>query len=953
MIRTLPKVFVAVLLFLLVSILPAVVRAQNSASISGTVTDPTGAVVPKATVEIHNPVSELDRTTTTDTSGNFSFTNVPFNPYHVTVTLTGFNMYSQDVDLRSSVGLNLKISLSLAGATSTVTVEASGAELVETEPTYHTDVDRDLIDRLPLESASSSVSSLVTLATPGVAADSNGLFHGLGDHASNSFSVDGQPITDQQSKVFSNQIPEDSIQSLEVISGAPPAEYGGKTSLVIVATTRSGLGETEPHGEVTTSYGSFGSATGGFNLAYGGNKWGNFISANGLNTGRFLDPPEFVVFHDHGNEQNIFDRVDFKTSSADTVSLNFNYSRSWFQTPNSYDAQNGTEWTFNSATPVCPAGQTGSCGGLGPNGLPVGPADQRSKIGTFNIAPSWTRVINTNAVFTLGGWARRDQYNYYPSANLFADASPLLQLSTVGQNRTLLNAGARASISYVKGINNIKAGVDFQHTFLTENDQYGVVDPTVNAVCLNASDLSPDTNPALTDPAQCTGALVPNDGSGGLPAFTPLLACYDLTRTAPLPLSDGCPAGQTTSGLYSYYGHTDIKETALFVQDSLTVKNWNFNLGLRADLYNGLASAKQLEPRLGIAYNIKPTNTVLRISYARTMESPFNENLIIASTGCSNPVIFDFQIDVAGASCSSPNVPPLSPGKRNEFHAGLEQAFGKYLVIDGEYIWKYTTRAFDFSVLDNTPVTYPIEWASSKIPGYAIRASVPNFHGLTAFVVMSSVAARFFGPQISGVGATPGGGGGVFRIDHDEKFNQTTHVQYQPFKKLPAWVAMNWRYDSGLVAGAAPYAGGETITNGPNGINGAGSMDVVDASTITADQQFQAGLFCNLPGGTVYATPTTPLPLCPATEYGSKYLTIPAPDTENDDHTPPRVAPRNVFDVSVGDDNLFRRDRYKWSLRLTAINVANKEALYNFLSTFSGTHYVTPRALTAVLGFHF
>ena len=47
---------------------------------------------------------------------------------------------------------------------------------------------------------------------------------------------------------------------------------------------------------------------------------------------------------------------------------------------------------------------------------------------------------------------------------------------------------------------------------------------------------------------------------------------------------------------------------------------------------------------------------------------------------------------------------------RNEFHAGLEQAFGKYLVIDGEYIWKYTHKAFDFSVLGNTPITYPIEW---------------------------------------------------------------------------------------------------------------------------------------------------------------------------------------------------------------------------------------------------
>ena len=135
-------------------------------------------------------------------------------------------------------------------------------EGVEDTPTFHTDVDRNLIEKLPLESQSSSFSSLVTLSSPGVAADSNGLFHGLGDHASNSFSVDGQPMTDQQSKVFSNQLPSNSVQSLEVISGAPPAEYGDKTSLVIDVTTRSGQGLTKPTGSITTSYGSFGSATG-------------------------------------------------------------------------------------------------------------------------------------------------------------------------------------------------------------------------------------------------------------------------------------------------------------------------------------------------------------------------------------------------------------------------------------------------------------------------------------------------------------------------------------------------------------------------------------------------------------------------------------------------------------------------------------------------------------------
>src|SRR5208283_510146 len=205
----------------------AIAKAQsggNSGSISGTVLDPSGAVVANAGVEIHNPVSGFDRTTTTDSKGNFSFTNVPFNPYHMTVTAAGFAQSAQDVQIRSVVPVGVKINLQVSGSTTTVTVEAAG-DLVENDSTFHSDIDKDLFDKIPLESASSSLSSLVTLSTPGIAADSNGLFHPLGDHAETSFSVDGQPITDQQSKVFSNQIPLDSVESLEVIDGAPSAEY--------------------------------------------------------------------------------------------------------------------------------------------------------------------------------------------------------------------------------------------------------------------------------------------------------------------------------------------------------------------------------------------------------------------------------------------------------------------------------------------------------------------------------------------------------------------------------------------------------------------------------------------------------------------------------------------------------------------------------------------------------
>jgi hypothetical protein len=910
----------------------------SSGSIGGTVLDASGAVVPNASVEIHNAVSGYDRTITTDSKGNFSFPNVPFNPYHMTVTAAGFATHAQDVEVRSLVPANVQISLEVLGSSTTVSVEAAG-DLVENDSTFHSDIDKNLFDKLPLESASSSLSSLVTLATPGIAADSNGLFHGLGDHAENSFSVDGQPITDQQSKVFSNQIPVDSIQSMEVISGAPPAEYGGKTSVVIVAATRSGQGVTTPHGSVTASYGAFGSSTVAADVAYGGKNWGNFISVGGLNTGRFLDAPEFTVVHDKGNEQNLFDRVDYQISAADSIHLNVGYSRSWFQTPNSLDAQNSTAW--NGLNGVLPAVE--NYGGVVPGtNITVGAADQRSKIGTFNIAPSWTRLISTNSVFTLGAFVRRDDYNYYPSDNPFADLGPPgLQRQSVGQNRTLTNAGVRSDISYVRGINNIKAGVTYEHTFLNENDTIGIVDPAYNAPCITAANAAtPDVPvPGFTDPSQCGGAeYQPNiasnsAGSAFYPNFNPTLLPYDLTR-----------GGSN----YTFTGHTDVKELALYIRDVITAGNWSLNLGMRGDLYNGLTIARQAEPRVGVSYNVKKTSTILRVSYARTLESPFNENLILSSIGCSNAVLNPL------LACSAPTANPLSPGFRNEIHAGLEQAFGRYVVFSGEWITKYTHNGYDFSVLGNTPITFPIEWHNAKIPGYAGSLKVPNLHGFSAQMVFSSVAARFFQPQIGGAGATVANGTNLpFRIDHDERFNQTTHLQYQPWKRGP-WLGGNWRYDSGLVAGNAPCYGINPGNDCPQSTTVSGQPGVllqdVFGNPLSADQEFEAGFSCN----GVRATPTTPLPSpCPASQFGSNLINVPAISTENDDHHPPRIASRNLFDLSLGHDNLFKGDRYKWSLTLTAINVTNKVALYNFLSTFSGTHYVTPRALTAQLGFHF
>jgi hypothetical protein len=605
-----------------------------------------------------------------------------------------------------------------------------------------------------------------------------------------------------------------------------------------------------------------------------------------------------------------------------TIQVNLAFTRSWFQNPNSWDQQLQTCTVLSALCNGAPYA-AGSVQ-LNPiTGTPLGPADQRSQIRTFNIAPTWTRVMSSNAVFTLGTFVRHDQYNYYPSNDPFADYGPL-QNETASQLRFLTNAGARTDWSYVKGMHNLKLGATYEQTLLTENDGFGVVNPDLLSGCSKDQALA----------SEC-------------PNLVQTLAPYDMT---------------TGGRLYHYVGHTDIKELALYAQDTITKGPWSVNVGLRGDFYNGLqAVAREAEPRVGIAYNIKKTNTVLRISFARTLETPFNENLILSGMGCTDAVVSAIMTLAQRFDCVSS---PLTPGFRNEFHAGLQQAFGKYFVLSGEYLWKYTHNAYDFNIFGASPITFPIEWHNSKIPGFAVRGSVPNFHGLTAFIVLSHVAARFFPPTVSGI--APPQSAGVFRIDHDEVFAQTTHAQYQPFKRGP-WFGLNWRYDSGLVSGAVPCLASTTTcqysstsaADAESAMIPDGYVAMTNNATglpFTADQEFQAGFTCN----GAAASPMQPLGIlvngmyvCPASQLSSSQVKIPAAGTENDDHNPQRTQPRHLFDTAIGHDNVFSAERYKVSVRFTVINLTNKQALYNFLSTFSGTHYVTPRTFMGEIGFHF
>jgi hypothetical protein len=832
----------------------------NAGTVEGTVVDPSGAAIAKATVTLHNPISNYKQEAQTANDGSFRLTNIPPNPYHLQVTASGFNVYSQDISIKNSVPVKVKAALSVAGSNTTVTVESSGADMLEVDPSAHTDADRNLILKLPAYDPAGGLSQAIVQSTGGVAADGNGFFHPLGDHAQTTFVIDGQPISDQQSKVFSTQLPTSAIQGMEIITGTPQAEFGDKTSLVAQITTRSGLGAKHVFGNIDATFGNFGTAGGSAGLGFGNDKVGNFLALDGVRTDHFLDTPEFKPYHDAGNNQSLFDRFDFQPNSNNVFHLNLFLARNWIQIPNDLDQLS---------------------------------QDQRQRVFTWSIAPGYQRVVSPKVLITVNPYIRKDIFHYYGSRDPFADTP-----ATESQARQLLNYGVKADLSITNGRHSFKAGIDVKQTRLSENFNFGITDDTFNAVCVdhNGSPAGPDT---IIDPDQCAKAgLVAN------PNFSPGLLPFDLTR------------GGTA---FAFHGAHSINQYAAYVQDGITAGHFLFTLGFRYDRYHGLTHGNGVEPRLGIAYNIKSTGTVLRGAYARTYETPFNENLLLSSaTGVGG-----LDQNVFGS-----NSVPIKPGVRNQMNVGFQQSLGRFLLVDADYFWKFTDGAFDFSTLLNTTITFPISWHNSKLDGVTGRVSTTNLKGFQAYWTFGHTRARYFPPEVGGLisqGAPLAAG--VFRIDHDQAFQSTAVFRYQ--RKNAEWIAFTWRYDSGLVVSGIP--------------------DSDAALNLTANQQTSIGLAC----GNVFATPTAPLTDCNGT-VTSKLLTLPQAGQENDDHNPDRVKPRHLFNLGIGSDNLLHTEhRQKVTASVAIDNLANTVALYNFLSTFSGTHFVAPRTVIGRIGFTF
>jgi hypothetical protein len=612
-------------------------------------------------------------------------------------------------------------------------------------------------------------------------------------------------------------------------------------------------------------YGTFATSQPSATLGLGSAAVGNFAAVNFSRSNRFLDTPEVDPLHATGDNSNLFDRLDYKPTAADSIHLNVMLARSTFQIPNDYTQE--------------ASGQ-----------------DQRQRVKSYNIAPGWAHVVNASTLLTVNPYYRHDQIDYYPSAEPFAD-----QPATMSQLRTLTNVGVKADLAHVAGRHNMKAGVQMSQTNLMENFSLGLTDPAYNPVCVTHSG-EPVTDPTITDPAACAPA-----GYEVNPTLAPGLVPYDLTRGG---------------SLFQFHESGAIKQQAGFVQDTITLSDWTFNLGLRFDRYDGISSNSLWQPRAGVTYRVKRTSSIFRLGYSRSLQTPLNENLLLSSsTGVGGLASGVFGADYAI---------PLHAGPRDQVNVGLQQALGRRFVLDMDYFWKKSLNAgTDLDSLFNTAIYFPIEYAKTRMDGFSIRLNMLETKGLTAFANVGHTTAKAYTPMVGGLVFNAPPPGEVGLLDHDQKLQVTMHAQYQLPNKLP-WVALTWRYDSGVVAGAVP--------------------DLDSLLALTPNQQQTVGFFC---GGRV-ATIDRPIAACTSSTYGTKFVNIPAEGTVNDVTNPPRVKPRQVLDLAIGTDDLFRTgNRARVNLRLSVLNVTNTQAMYNFLSTCAGTHFVPTRSVRAEVGVAF
>jgi outer membrane cobalamin receptor len=452
--------------------------------------------------------------------------------------------------------------------------------------------------------------------------------------------------------------------------------------------------------------------------------------------------------------------------------------------------------------------------------------DQRQLLRDASVWVRWNRVLNPSATW-------ESTLAYRPTVSQLLP-SPFDTPVTASQARHLNTITSANRLNWVAGAHSFRGGVDIQHFPVSENFFMAITSPNFN------------------DPS--------SEG------FNDALLRYDLSRGGEWFRFSRKQAGS----LYS-----------AFLQDSVKWGRLVFSLGMRYDNYRFLVNGNQLQPRLGVAFHLKETGTVLRASYNRNYQTPPNENLLLSSSDEAARLAPRSVREALGNTFV-----PLRPQRENVYEIGVQQAlFGK-ATLNTSFYHKNSGDQQDNNNFFDTGIIFPVALSRIRVNGAEARLTLPAIHGITGTVSATHSRAvttpPFTGGLFLGQDAVDLLSAGPFVIDHDQKLSVQGTVQYALGRNW--WTSTSIRYDSGLVANPS------------------------DPAEVAADPDYRD--------------------LLPYVHLLSD---------------PPRVTPRTITDVAIGYQG-WRGDRRAWDVQVQMNNLFNVTGLYNFQSVFVGTRLVAPRA---------
>ena len=397
--------------------------------VQGTVKDPTGALVPNAKVTITQPVTGYSQTTQTDQTGAFKLVNVPFNTYKLKADAPGFQTAEESIDLHSTIPLNQDLSLSLEETTAAVTVSSDTSAILETDRTSSdTDINQSILER-PLGAAPSRAIESIVASTPGFVTDDNGRMHPRGSESQVQYVIDGVPVTDNMSAIFSTSIDARTLRTVEVLTGGIPAEFGDKLAGVINVNTRSGL-EGPTQGALSFSGGSFSTGEVAADFSTHTKKLGFLTNLSTSTSQRYLDPPTLDNFHNFGRTGKAFFRLDYQFDANNSIKGNFTFGGANFQVPNRFTQEL--------------AGQ-----------------HQRQHLRDNSQNITFQHIFSPNTVAQFSFFHRQGTAKLLSNPN----STPVV----ADQDRTLQNYGGIGSVAMTRGSHSIKFGGQFTITPIEEH----------------------------------------------------------------------------------------------------------------------------------------------------------------------------------------------------------------------------------------------------------------------------------------------------------------------------------------------------------------------------------------------------------------------------------------------------------------------------------------------------